>query len=131
MHFSLNRVTCLSALHLLEAQGPLGGKDGRNMSYSKYLVETALLDGTIPEKYPPVAIAISAVMLADSVFGTKSEVKWLRERAAIPKEALLRCFRELYRLAQEEGSHGLTAIKRKYMKEKFNKVSKIKIAPKH
>jgi hypothetical protein len=57
----------------------------QNVCFCKYVIELALLNGKIVREYVPSTIVMAALMLADSIYRTKTDIKQLRLSAKAQK----------------------------------------------
>lgn len=96
----------------------------------KFLLELAAIAG-LYKNYNTATLVLASITLTDSIFKIKSEIKLLDEMQKPDKETLLKCFREMCNLLQECSSQKkFNAVVKKFQKEKYSKVAKIKISQK-
>lgn len=71
-------------------------------------------------------MVMGAMSLADSVFKTKSELK-LQSSEEAPRDEIKECFKEMVILLGKDNKYGLTAVKRKYSRNRYHAVAKSKL----
>jgi hypothetical protein len=93
----------------------------------KYLLELSLFEG-LAKKYCMKTLALSALMLSDSVLKVKSDSKIL-DNERVEKETLMHCFKDMCMALQNlsRPNMKLRAIKKKYNDEKYMGVSRFRI----
>lgn len=121
LDFNLNRSTSLQILEAISES-----IDEKSVSLCKYLLEYSIFTG-LSKDYTPSTLVTSALSLCESIFKIKLDVK-LPDPARVPKEKIVACFKEMCSLMESAKNHDLKAIKRKYMKGKYQGVSKLSIS---
>jgi hypothetical protein len=125
LRFDLNRVTPLALLSTLEMESFGNKENSRSLNLARYVLELSYLTGSIPRKYSVKTMVMAAVKLADAVCKRDTNMGYLA--CDLGDTQFYACHKEMALLLQVENKHKLTAIKRKYQKEKYNAVGKITI----
>lgn len=74
---------------------------------------------------------MTAISLTDTLFNIKSEIRILDEEQKPNKETLLKCFRKMCNIFTEcQYMKRFNALVKKYQKEKYSKVARLKITKK-
>lgn len=124
--FDLNRTTALQLLEAMLENGETEKSDTLNKATAlcKYAIETALFEG-LGKKYAPLTMALAAMALAETALKCKLETKLLSS-TKVSKAELAECFKDMCLFMQNSNKFDLTAIRRKYGKNRNYQVSKIK-----
>lgn len=73
---------------------------------------------------------MAAISLSDSIYKTKTDISSLRDSSKVSKEEMLECFKEMCSALHTGNRYNLKALKRKFIKEKYHGVSKIRLESK-
>ena len=95
------------------------------VSLCKYAIETALFEG-LGKKYTPLAMVMAALTLSENVIKTKMETK-LQPTLKVGKSEMAECLKDMCIVLQTNNKFELTALRRKYGKNRNHQVAKIKI----
>jgi hypothetical protein len=102
----------------------------KSMSMCKYLLELGMISG-MNKKYDQTMLVLGSITISDSIFKLKSDVKVLEDGQKPEKETLMKCFKEMCDILKECHKHKkFNAVIKKYQKDKYSKVAKIKISQK-
>lgn len=102
----------------------------KNLHMCKFLLELGSI-ANLYKTYNTQTLVLAAITLTDSIFKRKSEIKILDEDQKPDRETLLACFREMCTLLQDcQNQKRFNAVVKKYQKDKYSKVAKIKITQK-
>lgn len=130
--FDLNRTTALQLLEgmlengdSMEKSETMKTMNDKAISLCKYAIETALFEG-LGKKYTPLTMVMAAMSLAENSLKCKMETK-LQPTAKVGRAEIAECFKDMCLFMQGSNKFDLTAIKRKYGKNRNHQVSKIKI----
>jgi len=95
------------------------------VSFCKYAIETALFEG-LGKKYTPLTMVMAALSLSENVLKTKMETK-LQPTLKVGKNEMAECFKDMCIVLQNNNKFELTALRRKYGKNRNHQVAKMKI----
>lgn len=123
LEFNLNRTTALQLLEAIAEECEVLSE--KNLSFCKYVIETALFEG-ITKRYSPSVIVSSTISLCEKVLKCKIEPK-LQMTQKPNHYDVIDCFKELCLALQSSNKYDLSAVKRKYGRSKFHNVSKIRL----
>lgn len=102
----------------------------RSLDMCKFLLELSSI-ANLYKTFTTSTLVLAAITLTDSIFKIKSKIEILDEDQKPDKDTLLKCFREMCTLLQEcHGQRRFNAVVKKFQKEKYSKVAKIKISTK-
>ena len=123
LNFNLNRTTALQLLEALAEE--CEALSEKNLSFCKYVIETALFEG-ITKRYSPSVIVASAISLCEKVLKCKLETK-LQMSQKPNHYDVMDCFKELCLALQGTNKYDLSALKRKFARSRYHNVSKLRL----